>query len=304
MPRLFLVRSTAAPIANLANIAFCTRLIRDSDIPGLAGVLFRAYEHGPEQEEQSVEEGAEEVGRCLDGSYGPFMANASFVAVDDRDVAVAACLVTLQDDLPLLAHVVVEPEQRSVGIGSVLINDAISALHHSGHEYASLAVAAANVAACRLYLRLGFRLYVEGGEEGWLTDAMMHDAESHIGRSLGDFTEPQTFAVALLPANRSDPVLVPRINNDGFHRLPFYPLAAVSGYRHGSDIVELHEKTLAAAVALLEPAEPNTDYSHPNLHAWRSILEFRREGDRIVALFDEQRLTEPQVLEKLEAVRR
>ncbi len=124
------------------------------DRRGLGELLFRAYEGGPDQEEDTVEEGEQEVARTLDGTYGPLVPEASFVLRDDRG-PIAATFVVRHAAALLLAHAVVHPRARGLGVGTAMIRRSIAAVAAAGETEIHLAVHPENRAR-KVYERLGF----------------------------------------------------------------------------------------------------------------------------------------------------
>jgi GNAT superfamily N-acetyltransferase len=297
---------------------YVIRPVRLEDRDILAGVLFRAYEGGPAQEEDTIDDAKAEIDRTWDGEYGTLMIDQSVVAINAAGTVIGASLLTLHsiaeiDHKPLLAHVIVEPVGRGLGIGSALIDSSVEALRFGGVGEGGgfgelhLAVGIANTAAARLYLRMGFRLFVEGAPEGWTTDELLFKARDQITSTFGEFVEAKTYGVALFPSGVDAPIVAPKLNVDFRHRVPFACLAAICGYRgDNSDplvicTLTIHE--LEAAVALLKPAEVNTNWNHPNLWGWESLIAQYREGDRLVAVFGDEESTVETVTTFLEQAR-
>lgn len=124
------------------------------DRDALGALLYLAYLGGPDQEENTPDEGRVEVDRTLDGAYGALIASASFLATEG-DVIVGASLVTRFEALPLLAHLIVHPSAQRQGIGSALALRTLRALAEQGARVARLAVHPESPARV-LYARLGF----------------------------------------------------------------------------------------------------------------------------------------------------
>lgn len=126
----------------------------DVDRDALGALLFLAYRGGPDQEENSPEEGRLEIDRTLDGAYGALLPSASFLAMDGEEI-VGASLVTQFEALPLLAHLIVHPPVQRQGIGASLALRTLAALAARGDTVARLAVHPESPARS-LYARLGF----------------------------------------------------------------------------------------------------------------------------------------------------
>ena len=122
----------------------------------LAPLLLAAYRGSVDDEDEDLEGATGEVERTLTGVYGPLLTEASFVAADG-DLPVGAVLVTLWEERPLVAHVVVDPAVKRTGLGTQLMNAAANALAADGQTQLDLFVTEANEPAVRLYRTLGFR---------------------------------------------------------------------------------------------------------------------------------------------------
>src|SRR5262245_39063977 len=122
----------------------------------LAPLLLASYRGTVDDEGEDLEGATGEVERTLTGVYGPLLADASFVAADG-DRPVGAILVTLWEERPLVAHVVVDPSIKRTGLGTKLMNAAANALAAAGRTELDLFVTEANEPAVRLYRSLGLR---------------------------------------------------------------------------------------------------------------------------------------------------
>ncbi|NJP96676.1 GNAT family N-acetyltransferase [Nonomuraea sp. FMUSA5-5] len=129
----------------------------EADIPVLGHLMWQAYRGTPDEQDAggSVAAATQEIRLALTGAYGSFLPAASFVAEDDGR-PVAAALVTVWKDVPLLAYVFTAPPHTGRGLGRRLIEAAMHALGAQGHGWLSLAVTQDNVRARRLYESLGF----------------------------------------------------------------------------------------------------------------------------------------------------
>ena len=122
----------------------------------LAPLWLAAYRGGADDEGEDLEGATGEVERTLTGVYGPLLTDASFVAVDGER-PVGAVLVTLWEQRPLVAHVVVDPSMKRSRLGTDLMNAAANALAGAGRTELDLFVTETNEPAVRLYRSLGFR---------------------------------------------------------------------------------------------------------------------------------------------------
>jgi ribosomal protein S18 acetylase RimI-like enzyme len=123
----------------------------------LAPLLLAAYRGSADDDGEDLEGATGEVERTMTGVYGPLLTEASFVAVDG-DRPVGAVLVTLWEERPLVAHVVVDPAMKRTGLGTELMTAAAAALAADDQTDLDLFVTEANEPAVRLYRSLGFRI--------------------------------------------------------------------------------------------------------------------------------------------------
>jgi len=118
-------------------------------------VLLAAYRGTVDDDGEDESDAIGEVEQTVEGQYGPFLPEASFVA-EDGDPIVGASLVTLFESRPFLAYVVVHPDAQRRGLASRLIAAGGNALLAAGHTELDLLVTEANEPAVALYRHLGF----------------------------------------------------------------------------------------------------------------------------------------------------
>jgi ribosomal protein S18 acetylase RimI-like enzyme len=126
-----------------------------SDVAALGTLMLSAYRGTVDDEGETLEEATAEVERTLAGDYGPFLADCSFRANDGRSI-VGACMVTLWERHPLVAHIVVHPDAQRKGIGTVLLTATGNALLAVGYSELELLVTEGNESAVNLYRKVGF----------------------------------------------------------------------------------------------------------------------------------------------------
>ena len=119
--------------------------------------MLAAYRGTVDDEGENDEDAVAEVERTLEGEYGPLIADCSFLASHEGRV-VAASLVVLSEDRPLLAHLVVEPEMSRKGIGTSLLHASGNALLRAGYTELDLYVTEENDPAVNLYRKVGFEV--------------------------------------------------------------------------------------------------------------------------------------------------
>jgi ribosomal protein S18 acetylase RimI-like enzyme len=128
-----------------------------SDVPALGPLMLAAYRDTVDFEGENEEDAVAEVERTLAGEYGPMIADCSFVASHEGRV-VAASLVVLAQDRPLLAHLMVQPEMSRKGIGTLLLHASGNALLRAGSTELDLYVTEGNDPAVNLYRKVGFEV--------------------------------------------------------------------------------------------------------------------------------------------------
>lgn len=99
--------------------------------------------------------------------------------------------------------------------------------------------------------------------------------------SLRGFVMPTAYGVGVI---EGDAIRFPIVNRGGSHYLPAVVLASVLGYRSGSCAIRASADQLRQSVAKLAPVEACTDFKHPNLWAWRELLQSSPNGE-FVAVF-------------------
>jgi ribosomal protein S18 acetylase RimI-like enzyme len=133
------------------------RAVEPSDGAALGALMLPAYRGTVDDEGETEADAVGEVERAMEGEYGPFLWDCSFVA-EHEDRPVGASMVTLFESSPFLAYVVVHPDVKRRGIGSHLIAASGNALLAAGYEELDLIVTEANGPAGNLYRKLGFRV--------------------------------------------------------------------------------------------------------------------------------------------------
>jgi ribosomal protein S18 acetylase RimI-like enzyme len=117
--------------------------------------MLAAYRDTVDYEGETEEDAVAEVERTLGGEYGPMIADCSFVASHEGRM-VAAAIVVLSQDRPLLAYLLVEPEMSRKGIGTFLLQASGNTLLDAGHTELDLYVTEDNHPAVNLYRKVGF----------------------------------------------------------------------------------------------------------------------------------------------------
>lgn len=149
IPRLCLSRSTSGLVATG----------RYAPLPSpeeLAPVMLAAYRGSPDDEGETLAETVEVLRAAMAGGFGPWLPEASLVALDDAGDPVGGILSALDGDRPFVVFVFTRPERTRTGVASGLVSRACEILRDDGHDEIRLWVNQRNEPALGLYRRLGF----------------------------------------------------------------------------------------------------------------------------------------------------
>jgi hypothetical protein len=101
-------------------------------------------------------------------------------------------------------------------------------------------------------------------------------------QEMPDFERPSAHGFGVLKASGA---VVAEVMNGSGHDLPAMLLAAICGYRRGTQAVALSAEQLQLAITAMAPAEKCAAYKHPNISAWRRVLRDLQIGDTSIAVF-------------------
>ena len=121
----------------------------------LAHLMDTSYTGTIDHEGESPEQCFDEMKGTIEGKYGPFIGEASFIHFDGR-IAASASLITLWKGQPLLAFSMTAPEYQGKGLAGFLIRKSLFALKSSGYSELYLVVTQGNAPAENLYRKIGF----------------------------------------------------------------------------------------------------------------------------------------------------
>jgi len=138
------------------------RPVHPSDEPALARLHERAYEDHLDrylalEDEDPARDADRQLRDYFAGRYGELLSPGSSIAtLDGRVVAAVISTLYRPTNRPLIIDVMTDPDRRGIGLGRVVLADAVRALRQRGERLLVLNVTEGNHAALRLYAGLGF----------------------------------------------------------------------------------------------------------------------------------------------------
>jgi hypothetical protein len=140
-----------------ADGSYETRTATKEDIPFLGQLMYNAYVGTIDYEGETLEEAVNEIAGLLDGKYGPFLSECSFV-VTDKDCLASAVLVTWfkETEMPLIAFAMTDPRFTNRGMSTFLLKMSINALVDQGYKQAFLVFTNGNHAIEKIVRKIGF----------------------------------------------------------------------------------------------------------------------------------------------------
>jgi len=116
----------------------------------------RAYQGTIDHEGESLEQCEQEMQDVISGKYGRLIEEASNLILVGNE-AVAACLVTMWKEKPLIAFSMADPGQQRKGFSKALIEKAMESLRSLQEPVLYLVVTDGNLPAQNLYYKVGFK---------------------------------------------------------------------------------------------------------------------------------------------------
>jgi RimJ/RimL family protein N-acetyltransferase len=133
------------------------RTISTQDIPALGELMVAAYKGTIDYEGETLEDALSEIQDTLQGKYGSFLHDCSFLI--EGDITLSACIVVLSDHMkaPLLAYSMTHPTAQNQGMATFLIKQCCNTLLAKGYHELYLVVTQGNTAAQHVYQKIGFQ---------------------------------------------------------------------------------------------------------------------------------------------------
>ncbi len=152
------------------ELKIVSRTVQPTDLPRLGELYFTAYDAGVAGD--SVDVAIASIQASMEGKYGPFLPDASHVALDENGKIVAAVLVVERavgdetPDSPFIIELITDRQHRRRGLAEDLVLATLDTLFNDGQKDVALRVEATNSAALALYLSLDFhRWYPDSIED-------------------------------------------------------------------------------------------------------------------------------------------
>lgn len=144
---------------NIESILYEYRNIVFSDFEEIGKLDLLTIKDTVEYSGETQDESIEEIKDTLQGKYGEFLKDSSFVVIDN-DVIIASviCVFSIHENKPLIAYVMTHPDYQRKGICRFLIMKSLHSLYSIGYGKAYLAVHPNNFSALATYVKLGFKI--------------------------------------------------------------------------------------------------------------------------------------------------
>lgn len=136
--------------------AFTCESIGESHVSLLGPLMHSSYRDTIDYEGETPDQCLQEMKDTIQGKYGPFVPEASFV-VKYKNQAVSAILITVWKGHPLVAYTMTDKNFQGKGLGKYLLGKSISSLANSKWAELFLVVTEGNETAEKLYERVGFK---------------------------------------------------------------------------------------------------------------------------------------------------
>jgi ribosomal protein S18 acetylase RimI-like enzyme len=117
----------------------------------------QAYRDTVDDEGETKAQFSAEARETLADKWGKFISEASF-SIWKNGQMVAASVITIWREKPLLAYSVTRPDCQGQGMASQLIQQSMNSLHGLSYQEVELGVTRGNTPAENLYRKLGFQV--------------------------------------------------------------------------------------------------------------------------------------------------
>ena len=172
--RYFMLRDCSKPFVQVTCSEVGLKLWDQNDLEMATQLTAKAYDEIVDRQISSHYQSYQGCRSFLTGiierpGCGRFLRDASFCAwyLPTGEMAgfvLTSCVSPLNGHIP---QVLISPGFQGKGIGGLLLNEAVRALHSKRYQTVSLSVTAENKRACRLYQRFGFDILIRFQTSTW-----------------------------------------------------------------------------------------------------------------------------------------
>ncbi len=125
------------------------------DAEALAHLMLEAYRGTIDYDGEGIDEARSEVSGWLSDDAN---LELSWLALDPDGHVVSACLVSDQNDGPLVGYVMTVPERKNHGLASALLRRTLATAMAAGHTQVEAWITEGNHPSEKVFLAAGFRL--------------------------------------------------------------------------------------------------------------------------------------------------
>ena len=135
------------------------RTISYTDIDSVGTLMLESFRNTIDYEGETLTDAIAEVKATLDGKYGPFLKDCSYL-IEEKGQPLSACIVVYSEEmsLPLIAYTMTHPDYTRRGMATFLLKKSMNALLAHKYNGVFLVVTEGNPAR-HVYEKIGFRTF-------------------------------------------------------------------------------------------------------------------------------------------------
>ena len=135
------------------------RTLDYTDIVTVGTLMLESFRTTIDYEGETLKDAIAEVKATLDGKYGPFLKDCSFL-IEEKGQPLSACIVVYSEEmsLPLIAYTMTHPSYTRRGMATFLLKKCMNALFAREYKGVYLVVTEGNPAR-HVYEKMGFRIF-------------------------------------------------------------------------------------------------------------------------------------------------
>ena len=133
------------------------RTIAHSDIDSLGTLMLESFRNTIDYEGETLTDAVGEVKATLNGKYGPFLRECSYL-IEEKGQPISACIVVYSEEMshPLITYTMTHPNYTNRGMATFLLKKSMNALLARKYKGVYLVVTEGNPAR-QIYEKIGFR---------------------------------------------------------------------------------------------------------------------------------------------------